>query len=257
MAAITIRPSRPSRWRPGMTILLLLLPGIARGADVIDVLGRMRRAAEPGHDERAAVELVITNAQGERVHWTGQFYRLDGSEARKRLVLDSPVDLRSVSITVQRTAPGADRFRVYLPFIRRIREIDADMRGESFLGTDFNYEDLGFEEIEFHQHTLRGEEEVVGRGCYRVESVPAHSWWYGRIVRCIDRKDYLPRRTEYYDPAGMLYKIRTLDRVETIAGHPTPTELTMEVVPARTSSRIILKDVEYDTGLASELFEAP
>jgi hypothetical protein len=242
----------------GSLALLLLLVGQPAGAvDVTDLLARMGRAAEPGHDMRAAAELVITNPQGERVRWTGQFYRLTGPPARTRLVLEAPIELRGVSITMQHTERGVDRIRVYLPFVRRVREITADMRGESFLGTDFNYEDLAMEELEYAQHALQGEDKVDGRPCYRVESRPAHSWWYGRIVRCIDEKDYLPRRTEYYDPAGLLYKIRTLDRIETIAGHATPTQLTMAVVPAHTSTRFTLREVEYDTGLSEQLFEGP
>jgi hypothetical protein len=247
------------RLAPGYTllILLLLLPHRAAAADVIDVLARMRRAVEPGGDLRAGVELVMTNPHGERVAWQGEFYRIDGANPRKRLVLESPPDLRGVSITVQRLDTGADRYRISLPFVRRVREIEADQRGEPFLGTDFNYEDLGLEELEFKQHALRGEDRVGRRPCYRVESIPARSWWYGRIVRCIDKKDWLPRRTEYYDPSGLLYKVRTFDRVETITGHPTPVEITMEVVPAHTSTRLILHEVEYDTGLRDDLFEAP
>ena len=90
-----------------------------------------------------------------------------------------------------------------------------------------------------------------------MESIPARSWWYGRIVHCVDKKDWLPRRTEYYDPSGLLYKVRRFDRVEMIAGHPTPLEITMEVVPAHTSTRLDLHEVEYDTGLRDDLFEAP
>jgi len=30
------------------------------------------------------------------------------------------------------------------------------MRGESLLGTDFNFEDLGFEQLDYEQHALRG-----------------------------------------------------------------------------------------------------
>jgi hypothetical protein len=238
-------------------LVLLLLPRLAAAADVTDVLDRMRRAAEPGRDMTARVELIMTNAHGERVRWDGEFYRISGASPSRRIVIDSPVDLRGVSVTVRRLAAGADRIRVYLPFVRRVREIDADRRGEPFLGTDFNYEDLGMEELEFEQHALRGEDEFDGRPCYRVESIPARSWWYGRIVRCIDKKDWLPRRTEYYDPAGLLYKVRTLGNVRSVAGHPTPLEITMEVVPAHTSTRLVLRDVEYDVGLRDDLFTAP
>ena len=96
-----------------------------------------------------------------------------------------------------------------------------------------------------------------GAPCYRVESVPDQVWWYGRIVRCIDKKNYLPRRTEYYDRAGLLFKLRTFDRVETIHSYPTPVEITMKTLPARTWSRIILRQVEYDTGLTEGLFQMP
>ena len=129
------------RLAPGYTLLVLLLfPHHAAAADVADVLARMRRAVEPGGDMRAGVELIMTNAHGERVRWQGEFYRIDGANPRKRLVLESPEDLRGVSVTVQRVDTGADRYRIYLPFVRRVREIEADERGEPFLGTDFNYE---------------------------------------------------------------------------------------------------------------------
>jgi len=161
----TIRRRLAPRAFAALALLLLARPAAA--TDVTDVLARMRRAIEPGRDMRASFELVMTNAQGERVRWGGQFYRLGGLQAKKRLVFDSPVDLRGVSVSVQRTDGARDRTRIYLPFVRRVREIESDMRGESFLGTDFNFEDLGLEELEFHEHALRGipsrQDKTVGR----------------------------------------------------------------------------------------------
>lgn len=240
-----------------MGAALLALASAAWSADVGEVLGRMRTALEPGRDMRASVELIMTNARGERVTWTGKYYRLDGEHARKRIVFDSPPDLRDVSVSFQREAHGVDSTRVYLPFVRRVRDLRADMRGESFLGTDFNYEDLGLEDLEFQQHTLRDDGEFDGRPCYTVESVPDKSWWYSRVRRCIDKKDFLPRRTEYFDSSGEVYKIRSIDRVEKIGSFPTPMLITMDVVPTGTSSRIALKDVEYNVNLKPALFEGP
>jgi hypothetical protein len=236
-------------------MLLALVPTMARAIDVTDLLSRMRAATEPGRDMRATFELVLTNQNGERSEWGGQFYRTSGATARQRIVLESPVDLRGVCLTAERAAPGRDSMRVYLPSIRRVRQIEQDMRGESFLGSDFNYEDLGFEQLEYAKHAIQGDGEVDGRPCYLVESDPDRSWWYGRIVRCIDKADYLPRRTEYFDPAGQRFKLRTFDRVEKIKGHPTPVQITMTALLSRTSSRIVLRDVEYDTGLDPGVFQ--
>src|SRR5262249_41063978 len=60
-----------------------------------------------------------------------------------------------------------------------------------------------------------------------------------------DREDYVPRRTEYFNTAGDLLKIRTFDQVHTIGGHPTPLVLRMETVPAGASSTITLSGVTY------------
>jgi hypothetical protein len=154
-----------------------------------------------------------------------------------------------------RSSDGVTHTSIYLPAIRRVRDLQGDMRGESFLGTDFNYEDLGFESVAFQQHALRGEGHAHGRDCYLVESIPDHGWWYGKILRCIDTETYLPLHTEYHDRSGVLWKVRTLDVVEMISSYPTPTQMTMRTVPTGTSTRITLRGVAYDTGLPASVLE--
>ena len=243
----------------GMTLLSVcaafLVPAAAFAADVSDVLGRVRQALEPGKDMRAAVEFEIANGSGDSARWTGSYYRISGPDTRTRLVFDSPADLRGTAITVQRASDGVTHTYVYLPAIRRVRDLQADMRGESFLGTDFNYEDVGFEPFAFQKHALRGAGQAQGRDCYLVESIPDYGWWYGKILRYVDKETYLPLRTEYHDRSGILWKVRTLDVVETIDSHPTPTQVTMRTVPSGTSTRITLRDVAYDTGLPQSLLE--
>jgi hypothetical protein len=242
-----------------MTLLLVgvigLAPAAAVAADASDVLGRMRQALERGKDMRAAIEFEIANGSGDSVVWAGSYYRKSGADARTRLVFDSPPDMRGTAITVQRVSDGVTHTSVYLPAIRRLRDLEADTRGESFLGTDFNYEDLGFESFTSQQHALRGEGHAQGRDCYLVESIPEYGWWYGKILRCIDKDTYLPLRTEYYDRTGILWKVRTLDVVDTIDSYPTPTQITMRTVPTGTSTRITLREIAYDTTFPESLLK--
>jgi len=229
----------------------------APALDVMQVLARMRGATAVGKDMRATVSFEIVNAKGESVHWAGSYYRRNVPDERIRLVIDSPIDLRGTEVTLVAGHDGLAHQRLYLPALRRVRDLQADMRGESFLGTDFNYEDLGVQPLDFQQQTLREGEDPEGRDCVFLESVPQSGWWYGRIVRCIDRKTYLPLRTEYYDRAGVLWKIRTLEGIKIIKSYPTATVVTMQTVPARTLTRITFSDIQYDTGLADVLFEGP
>jgi outer membrane lipoprotein-sorting protein len=252
----TMRHIRTRQWIGTLAVgaTLAFAPGAARGADVNDVLARMRSATEPGSDMRATVVFAIVNERGETVKWTGHLYRRRGVSPRMRVVLDDPIDLRGTEVSVAGSADGTSKTRIYLPSLRRVRQIESDMRGESFLGTDFNYEDLGLQQLDFQQHRL---EDAGDASCYHVESIPSRGWWYGRIDRCIDKKDYLPRRTEYYDRNGVLWKVRTLDAVKKIGGHPTPTEITMQIIPQHTSTTITLSEVQYDTGLVDSLFAEP
>ncbi len=239
---------RKLRWIAGTVLALglTLQASAVRSADVHDILVRMRKAVEPGKDMRATAVFTIANERGETVKWTGQMYRRGGAAPRTRLVFDDPIDLRGTEVSVAQAADGTTKTRLYLPALRRARVLDADTRGESFLGTDFNYEDLGFQQLDTQQLRL---DESKDPGCYHVESVPGSGWWYGRVDRCIDKKDYLPRRTEYYDRSGVLWKVRTLGAIKKIDGYPTATEIKMETIPAHTSTTITLSDVHYDTYL--------
>lgn len=241
----------------GLVGITLGLASSASAVDVTQLLARMRAATEAGKDMRATIGFEMVNAKGESVHWAGSFYRRNVPDARMRLVLDSPADLRGTEVVLVPGQDGVLHQRLYVPSLRRVRDLQSDMRGESFLGTDFNYEDLGVQSLDFQQHSILEGKDPEGRDCVLLESVPQRGWWYGRIVRCIDRKTYLPLRTEYYDRSGVLWKIRTLEGIKTIQSHPTATVVTMQTVPARTLTRITLSDVQYDTGLADVLFEGP
>jgi outer membrane lipoprotein-sorting protein len=251
---------RTVRWLGSVALAvgIALVPGAvrsaARGVDAHDVLARMRSALAPGKDMRATVVFTIANDRGETVKWTGQLYRRGGSSPRTRIVFEGPADLRDTAVSVSRADDGTSKTRLYLPALRRTRIIDADTRGESFLGTDFNYEDLGLQQVDFRQLDLK---DATDSSCYHLETVPTSALWYGRVERCVDPKSYLPLRTEYYDRSGILWKVRTLSNVKKVDGYPTATQIEMQTLPQHTSTTITLSDVRYDTGLPDSVFASP
>lgn len=239
-------PKRPGRWAVAVVLLLLVAPAPAAIArDVTDLLRQMHRALVPDAPLRADFALEMDNGRGDVARWDGTLERRGGDEPSITMRFESPAELRGVEYSMQRREGELDAVRIYLPSVRRVRTIRENMQGESFMGTDFNFEDLGFEQIAYRQHTLVGEGEADGRPCDRVTSVPSRSWWYGRITRCIDREDHLPRLTEYADPAGLPYKRRLMDDVRTIDGHPTPLRIRIETIPEGTSSVLSLSNVRY------------
>lgn len=222
----------------------LTLVGGADAADVERVLERMRVAILPPARMEARFVFEVEDDAGASSRWTGRVER-DGVERAMRMRFDSPSDIDGVVFTAKREPGRFDTATIYLPTVRRTRTIKQNFRGVPFLGSDFNYEDLGLEQLQFQSHRLVGEGEVDGRPCDRVESRPSQSWWYGMIVRCIDREDFLPRRTEYFDSGGRLYKVRTLEDVRDVDGHPTPFRIRMRVLPDESETVITRSEVDY------------
>ena len=225
--------------------------------DPARLLSRMRQAVEAGNDMIAGFDLEMGNAKGEVVRWTGTYYRRGSANARVRLVFDLPLDLRGTEVMTWRDAEDISHTRIYLPALRRARDIEGEMLGESFLGTDFNYEDIGLEYVTSHDNELHGENTIEGHACYRVSSRPGHGWWYKKILRFIDKTNDLPLRTEYYDQTGTLWKVRKFERVQTIQRHPTPIVISMATIPVGTWTSMTFHDVHYDTGLPANIFEIP
>src|SRR5207245_305963 len=104
--------------------------------DASQLIQQMRAALEPGKDMRATFDLEITNPKPDQsIHWVGTYYRRGGRDARTRIAFDAPVDLRGTQVSVRRDENGTTHTRMYLPLIRRVRDLQTDTRSESFLGT--------------------------------------------------------------------------------------------------------------------------
>lgn len=240
------RPAVRAALRTTFAVLVATLGAAAdaHAADVETLLERMRAALMPPAVMTAGFTFEIEDDAGDTARWTGRLRR-DGVARAIEMRFESPRDLAGVLFTAKQVPGSLDEASIYLPSVRRTRTIKQNFRGVPFLGSDFNYEDLGLEQLQFASHRLAGSGEVDGRPCRRVESQPSGSWWYGRIVRCIDDQDFLPRRTEYFDVAGVAYKIRTLDDVRVVDGQATARRIRMEVVPDQSESTITLADVAY------------
>ena len=233
---------------------LVSMPAPSRAAELSaeEIVARMQAALWPGKDMRARMDVSVTNSYGERVYLSASYYRLGNK--LQRIVLDSPPDLRGFEFAAESRDAEPPRVHIYMPVVRRVRELDLNMRKESFLGTDFNYEDLGFEDLRSQQHKLVGEVMVDGRAYYQVESIPKEDWMYSKLVRLIDPESFLPITTEYHCWGAKLCRVRKIERVERIGAYDTPTDITMRDVIRHQVTEILLENVELDVGLPASLF---
>jgi len=194
---------------------------------------------------------------------TGESTQLVAYQARKRVwdenwmltVVQAPESLKGIAYLVQERAGQPGRQWVYLPAIRRVRELMPIGTQQDFLGTDFTYADLGFSNLHDRTYKLLGIEKHAGVWAYKVQEVPRQQWCHSRIVTWVAANSFLPLQRNYYAPSQKLWKIERFEEIKRTDGMQTSLWITMENLQQDSSSKIEVTDVRYDAAVPDTLFD--
>ena len=150
------------------------------------------------------------------------------------------------------------RTYVFNPRLNQVIQLPASAMSQSWMGSDFSYDDLAKSDALVDDYTLRLLEtrRSGGHTLYVIEAVPKRGVpivWGKQIVTV--RDDYVLMRQEFYDQNGALVRSMVADRVQTLAGRPYPVQLTMSSVATPGQyTRINTLSAEFDISLPSYLF---
>lgn len=235
--------------------LVLMGNAVFAQPEPLALMQQMKEVFEPNQPTTRKVRITV-QTQEEEVHWlAGQAVRQLAEGKEVLTVLLEPAGLQGNAMLVKEQADQPSVMMVYIPPLRRVREIVPVDAYEHFLGTDFTYADLGL--VRLHEHyRFLGEETYQGKQAYKVEEiVPEERAYYSRIVTWIDADSKLPLKREYYDAAGKLWKIEQFDEVTTIEGVATPLQITMQDVQGKGRTQLRFEQVDYNVDLPATLFE--
>jgi len=150
---------------------------------------------------------------------------------------------------------------LFLPALGRIRQIAAQSKNESFMGTDFSYRDLElltdvFEWTEDEAPAkLVGTEQIDGRDAAVIELQPKKKdVGYQRIRLLLERDALVLRRMEFYGSGDTPKKLLRLDAVRDVQGIPTAFTLEMVQPPLNSKTDVTVVDVKYNQNLSDDLF---
>jgi len=257
--------------RAGRRLLRLLsgalLLGVAAAASAADAappsgLDVMRAVdARPrGHDQVShAVWHLIESSGSERVRETRNYWRdargQRGLHAQRLIVFLSPPDVKDTAFLVwaAEDPAGEDQQWLYLPALRKVRRIATGDRGNSFVGTDFVYDDLVERTAGADEHTWLRRESQDGSPCDVIESRPKFASPYSRRVQWIDVATRVTRRIDYYAKGGELEK--TLDAVwEEVGNVWVWKRLEMRNVQSGHRTVVEIDGTKVDAGLDEDVF---
>lgn len=121
---------------------------------------------------------------------------------------------------------------VFNPRINQVIKLPASAMSQSWMGSDFSYNDLSRSEkiITDFTHKLIGTKTVAGKKIYVIESIPKPGKpiiWGKEVVSV--RSDGVLYQIAYYDQLGNRVRVMTADKIARIGGRPYPVVMTMRV----------------------------
>src|SRR5512140_220621 len=123
--------------------------------------------------QQYAGELTVTGKDGKVRKKSWRSWREGYAGDAKLLIrFTAPPEVKGVSfVSLGRPGKSPDQW-LYLPSMKRERRIATQDRDASFVGTDFNYEDMEEFDQSKYAVSLQGEETVDGQPCWLIEARP-------------------------------------------------------------------------------------
>ncbi len=231
--------------------LVLLLPSLPARADEARALLQQSEERHRTKSQEYEGELVVTSKDGKERRKSWRSYRLGYAGDSKLLIhFTAPPEVKGVGfLSVPRPGKKPDQW-LYLPSMKRERRIAAQDRSASFVGTDFNYEDL--EELDHGKFdvTLLADETVAEQPCHVIEARPraeAGKSLYKRKLLFL-RKDilYLVRMDLFRPGENEPGKRLLLEDVELVDGHHVARRMTMHDLGKGSTTVIRLEKLAFD-----------
>lgn len=264
-------PSARARRRRALLAGALLMAGLvaclptpapAQGKDnARDIMKRVLRDSR-ADDEVVSVGLQLVDASGRVRKRTATFYsKKRNAEDSVRLIrFHTPPEFsRSGILTIERSDGDADQW-IYLPAYHASRRVPTANRGDTWMGTDFTYEDITDAKIERYEYKTIGPDRVNGIPCTLIEAVPrerklAEESAYAKTVSCVDVDQSMVLKIDYYNRAGQLFKVLTNTGLRRFGKYRRWDQSEMTDLKQNHKTVLEFGDRKIDKGLSDEYFD--
>lgn len=133
------------------------------------------------------------------------------------------------------------------------------MMSQSWMGTDFTNDDLVKESstVQDYRHIITKDTQIMGRICYqiRLDPKPEAAVIWGKILLCIDKKDYLLMKAEYFDENNQLVNTMNTTEIGMLGGRILP--LRIELIPRDKKGHKTIMEyhkIVFDKPIAEKFF---
>lgn len=258
-------------WRRTVLVGVVLIAGVvsqARGEDSararLDQVKQLNQTTRKWTDRAQRMSITIVDRRGgeyrRELEVLSKRYGTDAS--RSIMFFHAPPQVQGIGFLQWIVPQEPDRQWLYLPALKRTRQISGGARTESFAGTDFSYEDLSItaDVLDWGEDkaavVLAGTETIDGHVSDIIELAPteAADVSYGKIRVWLGRDDQVVRKYEFLDRDGQLAKSLALRDIRDVSGIPTAYQLEMRNDRTGSHTTVELTSLTYNAGLDDEVF---
>ncbi len=212
---------------------------------------------EDGKDFYAELDMLLIDKHGNQRKRSMVMYEKDYNELRKVLIrFISPADIKGTTFLSWENRDRDDDQFLYLPALRRVRRIVSSKKDNSFVNSDFTYEDMERRKPQKDHHRIIGEEVYNKWNCWILESIPKKHTksQYGKIISWVEKNSYIPIKMNLYSKNGILKKQLFIFSLKRVQGIWTAMETEMVNLKENHKTRLIINSIKYNLGLSDEIF---
>ena len=240
-----------SKILPVIFVLLLAFSGINSIAHAIDLSAhevmvrndRQRKA----DDEQIELTMKLINKKGkERIRRIRWVLKTDASSEMKSIIrFLSPVDVKGTGLlTIEHSGRDDDQW-LYLPALRKTRRISASDQADSFMGSDFAFEDIGTEELDNYDYMILQTEIVEGVECIVIQAVPNNDnerkeSGYSKRKMWIRTDNFVTTKALFFDKKAKVFKQFKASDIQQIDGTHKWRAHRMEMENLKTGHKTVL-----------------
>lgn len=222
----------------------------------LSLVRRVDTRKEP-ESSSSILSMTMTDSRGATRRRTVHIGRHRTSEAEySMLFFSEPADVRGVGLlSIEREGAQSDQW-LWMPALKKTRRVASSSRGDSFMGTDFSFEDMEGRSPEKDMHTWVREDMQDGTVCQVVESVPLEKGVYSRRLLWIDAERDLIVRIDFYASGSEPVKRLLLSDIRTSGSYLEAGKLEMTDLVKKRSTRLDLLEWNIDVQYTPAQFSA-
>jgi outer membrane lipoprotein-sorting protein len=191
-----------------MQFLMFLTLAAQGSTDGLQIATKSYQAGRGWKDYVVSLEMDIQLSSGQS---TKKYLSLKNLENKggdlNLMVFEKPADVQGTALLTHAHIDRANDQWLYLPEMRRVKRITSDSRNSSFMGSEFTYDDMTFNDLNKYTYKFLKEEKCSLGTCFVVEQTPKDKGSsYSKLVVWYDKATYRIAKTDYYDVKNELLK---------------------------------------------------